>query len=246
MFPTSLCVLFSRLHSNGKPHSLQHTQRVISRAFGRPFEDIFLEFGTQPIGVGAIAQVYRAVLNPDLLPDDYLGPKHSVDPSPTSRLSRTLVPTSDDYKPTKVPTSAVAIKVLHPHVEKTIRRDLKIMSFFATLLNAFPGMQWLSFPEEVDVFGEMMMSQVDLRIEANNLATFENNFRHRPTVSFPRALKNYTSPQVLIEEFEDAVPLEAFLREGGGAFDNRIANLGLDAFLVSCRLSRGAGTDTRS
>jgi aarF domain-containing kinase len=225
--------MFGRLHSNGKPHSLRHTQNLISRAFGKPFDEIFIEFGQHPIGVGAIAQVYRAVLSPDLLPEDYLGPKHTQDPSPTSRLSRTFIPSSDDYKPPKVPTAAVAIKVLHPHVEKTIRRDLKIMSFFATILNAFPGMQWLSFPEEVIVFGEMMMSQVDLRIEANNLSTFENNFRHRPTVSFPRALKRYTSAQVLIEEYEDAVPLEAFLREGGGAFDNRIANLGLDAFLVS-------------
>lgn len=94
-------------------------------------------------------------------------------------------------------------------------------------------MEWLSFPEEVEVFGTMMMSQVDLRIEANNLETFENNFRHFPTVSFPRALKSYTSPQVLTEEFEDAVPLEAFLSQGGGPFDDRIANLGLDAFLVS-------------
>lgn len=173
------------------------------------------------------------MLSPDLLPEDYLEPKHVADSSPVSRLGRTLIPMVEDFKPSKVPTGAVAIKVLHPHVEKTIRRDLKIMSFFATLLNAFPGMQWLSFPEEVIVFGEMMMSQVDLRIEANNLSTFETNFRHRPTVSFPRALKSYTSGQVLVEEYEDAVPLEAFLREGGGAFDHRIANLGLDAFLVS-------------
>lgn len=133
----------------------------------------------------------------------------------------------------KIPSAAVAIKVLHPSVEKMIKRDLKIMTFFAAILNALPGMEWLSFPQEVEVFGAMMMSQVDLRIEANNLTTFENNFRHRPTVSFPRPLKEYTSQRVLVEEFEDAVPLEAFLKESGGAFDHRIAKLGLDAFLVS-------------
>lgn len=184
------------------------------------------------MGVGAIAQVYKATLNPDLLPEGYLDPKHIVDPSPVSRIGRTIVPSVEDKKPPKIPTASVAIKVLHPGVEKMIKRDLKIMSFFAVVLNAFPGMEWLSFPEEVEVFGEMMLSQVDLRIEANNLSTFETNFRHRPTVSFPRPLKQYTSSQVLIEEYEDAVPLEAFLKEGGGAFDHRIAKLGLDAFLV--------------
>ncbi|GAA5822119.1 hypothetical protein JCM11251_004864 [Rhodosporidiobolus azoricus] len=231
LFPAELCDLFGRLHSSGKPHSLHHTKRVIERAFGLPFDQIFAEFREKPLGTGAIAQVYKAVLNPDLLPDDYLALKHTDDPALTASLSRTIAPTTDDKRPPRVPNAAVAIKVLHPGVEKMIRRDLKIMMGFAKALNALPSMEWLSFPEEVQVFGEMMLSQVDLRIEANNLVTFEQKFMHRPTVSFPRALKRYTSPQVLIEEFEDAVPLEAFLNNGGGAFDHRIANLGLDAFL---------------
>ncbi|GAA5971763.1 hypothetical protein JCM11641_001505 [Rhodosporidiobolus odoratus] len=231
LFPAELCVLFGKLHSQGKPHSIRYTKRVIERAFGLPFAQIFAEFRETPLGIGAIAQVYKAVLNPDLLPDDYLALKHTDDPAPTARLSRTIAPTTDDKRPPRVPSAAVAIKVLHPGVEKKIRRDLKIMMGFAKALNALPGMEWLSFPEEVQVFGEMMLSQVDLRIEANNLKLFEQKFMHRPTVSFPRALKRYTSPQVLTEEFEDAVPLEAFLNNGGGAFDHRIANLGLDAFL---------------
>lgn len=185
------------------------------------------------MGIGAIAQVYKAVLNPDILPPGYLEPKHVRDPSATSRITRTITPSPDDKKPEEAstPSTEVAIKVLHPGVEQMIMRDLKIMMFFAKALNALPGMEWLSFPEEVQVFGQMMMSQVDLRIEANNLDTFEDNFKHRPTVSFPRALKKYTSRGVLIEEYEDAVPLEAFLQQGGGVFDHRIANLGLDAFL---------------
>ena len=131
-----------------------------------------------------------------------------------------------------MPSHVVAIKVLHPNVEKTINRDLKIMTFFAKVLNAFPGMEWLSFPQEVAVFGDMMRSQLDLRTEAGNLDRFEENFKHRTVVSFPRPLKAYTSRRVLVEEYEDAVPLKAFLREGGGPFDFRIASLGLDAFLV--------------
>lgn len=142
---------------------------MIERAFGLPFSQIFSDFVEKPLGIGAIAQVYKAVLNPALLPEDYLALKHVDDPAPTARLSRAVVPTTDDKRPPRVPGATVAIKVLHPGVEKMIRRDLKIMMFFAKALNALPGMEWLSFPEEVQVFGEMMMSQVDLRIEANNL-----------------------------------------------------------------------------
>jgi aarF domain-containing kinase len=47
----------SKLHSNGKPHSFHHTKRVIQKAFGMDFDDIFEEFGHEPIGCGAIAQV---------------------------------------------------------------------------------------------------------------------------------------------------------------------------------------------
>ncbi|KAM0788775.1 hypothetical protein ACM66B_002865 [Microbotryomycetes sp. NB124-2] len=231
LFPAELCALFGKLHSNGKPHSLRYTKKVLERAFSKPFNEIFAEFGEKPMGIGAIAQVYKAVLKPDVLPDEYLDPKHEIDPSTTSRITRRLVPAPEDKKPINTPSAEVAIKVLHPGVEQMIARDLKIMMFFARALNSIPGMEWLSFPEEVQVFGEMMMSQIDLRIEANNLTTFEDNFKHRPTVSFPRALKQYTSRGVLVEEFEDAVPLESFLKHGGGVFDHRIANLGLDAFL---------------
>lgn len=84
------------------------------------------------MGIGAIAQVYKAVLNSELeLPLDYLGnPKHVDDPSRSSRISRVIVPSAEDGRPHKVPGSTVAIKVLHPGVEKMISRDLKIMMAF--------------------------------------------------------------------------------------------------------------------
>ncbi|CAD6587378.1 MAG: hypothetical protein CYPHOPRED_003903 [Cyphobasidiales sp. Tagirdzhanova-0007] len=225
LFPDMLCDLFGRLHSNGKPHSLKYTKRVLEKAFKTSFDEIFTEFDEKPMGIGAIAQAYKATLNPDLVPHEYLQPKHMSTSSPLP------LPRPPDRAHETVPSRAVAIKVLHPHVEKTINRDLKIMGFFARVLNLFPGMEWLSFPQEVDVFGSMMRSQLDLTTEAKNLERFEDNFRHRTVVSFPRPLNAYTSKRVLVEEYEDAVPLKAFLREGGGPFDYRIASLGLDAFL---------------
>jgi aarF domain-containing kinase len=149
---------------------------------------------------------------------------------------------------TRISNASVAIKVVHPRVDKIIRRDLAIMRIFAKALNALPGMHWLSLPEEVDVFGDMMNQQLDLRVEANNLDRFEKNFAHRgPSVTFPRPIRlgddketeddGPAGSRVLIEEFQDALPLKWFLRNGGGPFDDRIANIGLDAFLVSRGLS---------
>jgi aarF domain-containing kinase len=207
LFPASLCDKMSKLHSNGAPHSMRHTRKVIEAAFDLQFDNIFEHFDDTPIGCGAIAQVYRATLKREVMGED-------MDTS-----------------------TSVAIKVLHPRVRKTVRRDITIMSIFANIINAFPGMSWLSLPEEVMVFGEMMNQQLDLRVEAGNLDHFERNFKTRGhQVTFPRPIKlggdREESRDVLMEEFEDALPLKYFLRNGGGPYDDRIANIGLDAFLV--------------
>ncbi|KAF8203060.1 ABC1 family-domain-containing protein [Pholiota molesta] len=130
-----------------------------------------------------------------------------------------------------VPTASVAIKILHPHVASTINRDLRIMRVFARLINLLPGMQWLSLPEEVAVFGSMMRQQLDLRHEADNLSIFEANFAPRRVPVTSRAPQSVVHPDLLVEEYMNTLPLELFLRNGAGPFDYQIATIGLDAFL---------------
>ncbi|PPQ67161.1 hypothetical protein CVT25_005762 [Psilocybe cyanescens] len=223
LFPALLCQKLGSLHSQGKPHSINHTRAVIQAVFQRPFDQVFESFDDTPIGTGAIAQVYRATLKQDLIPPSYLGPR---------RKGGALAPVILKDPLPSVPTASVAIKILHPHVSKTISRDLKIMYFFAKCIDLIPGMQWISLPEEVQVFGSMMNQQLDLRHEADNLLTFESNFALRKVpVTFPRPLKIFSTKDLLVEEYMNALPLESFLRNGGGPFDDQIATVGLDAFL---------------
>ncbi|KIM47766.1 hypothetical protein M413DRAFT_439436 [Hebeloma cylindrosporum] len=227
LFPTLLCERLGSLHSQGKQHSLSHTKAIIESVFQQPFHQVFESFDENPIGSGAIAQVYRATLKQNLIPPSYLGPRRTRR-TPGGPLGPIIL---QDPLPS-VPTASVAIKVLHPHVSKTISRDLRIMAFFASFINLFPGMQWISLPEEVQVFGSMMRQQLDLRHEADNLLTFESNFAPRKVaVTFPRPLKIWSTKDLLVEEYMNALPLEAFLRNGGGPFDYQVATVGLDAFL---------------
>jgi aarF domain-containing kinase len=164
----------------------------------------------------------------DLLPPSYFDPKRAQKKGPGA-LAPVILPES---KPS-VPTSDVAIKVLHPRVTKMIERDLTIMSFFAHIITLFPGMQWVSLPEEVEVFGRMMYEQLDLRKEADNLVTFERNFMTRKApVTFPRPLQIWSTADLLVEEYQTAIPLEMFLKNGGGPYERQLAESGLDAFLV--------------
>lgn len=227
IFPTELCAVMSDLHSNAPAHSMKVTRATIERAFGRSFEEIFDEFHEKPLGVGAIAQVYKARLKPDLahLDDPDLQPQ-TLREKALKRVDPILKST-----PKRVPSNYVAIKVLHPKIERVVRRDLRIMGFFASLINAIPTMEWLSFPDEVAQFGEMMRLQLDLRIEAANLTIFRRNFRNRSTAWFPYPYTQYTTRQVLVEEFATGIPLADFLQNGGGVFQKEVANEGLDAFL---------------
>ncbi|WVN88470.1 uncharacterized protein L203_103681 [Cryptococcus depauperatus CBS 7841] len=221
LFPAALCAKMGRLHSNGKPHSMSYTHHILESAFGVKLLDIFEDFDDEPIGCGAIAQVYKAKLRPGIF----------ASAEAEDHDSNNLVTPQ---------TASVAVKVIHPYVRATIRRDIAIMSVFAKFINALPGMQWISLPEEVIVFGEMMNSQLDLRVEAHNLDKFQQNFNNRGRrITFPTPIRlcdenrrqSETMKEILIEEFEDALPLKYFLSNGGGPYDHKIASIGLDAFL---------------
>ncbi|PYI31412.1 ubiquinone biosynthesis protein [Aspergillus indologenus CBS 114.80] len=230
IFPPDLCDIMSSLHSNAPAHSLRQTKKIISKAFNNlPFEDIFEEFYEEPLGVGAIAQVYKAKLKPNLAGTD--DGAFDGQPSGLRGKVRKNVEALVKSSPQRVPSSYVAVKVLHPKVERMIHRDLKIMSFFASLINAIPTMHWLSLPDEVNQFGEMMKLQLDLRIEAANLVMFREKFRTRTTAWFPYPYIDYSTREVLVEEFAQGIPLSTFLDVGGGVYQREIANEGLDAFL---------------
>ncbi|KAF8931866.1 hypothetical protein BGZ58_007368 [Dissophora ornata] len=238
IFPKQLCVMLSKLHNQVDPHSMEHTRRTIEAAFGgRKLEDIFDEFIETPLGIGAIAQVYRGRLKPGIAlhfePKDQTDEK--TDRSVLGKLSSVtkvakIAKETSGHKEKKLKTE-VAIKVLHPKVARTVDRDLSIMRFFATLINRIPGMRWISLPDQVAMFGEMMQEQLDLRIEAKNLETFQRNFRERYTVTFPTPLSQFATREMLIEEFVDALPLKTYLYNGAGPFDIKIADIGLDGFL---------------
>jgi aarF domain-containing kinase len=230
IFPNEMCDIMSKLHSNAPAHSIHATKRIVEAAFdGRDFDEIFDEFDETPLGVGAIAQVYKAKLKPDLA-----GPG-DVDIIEEPRALRhnvvKNVETVLKSSPNRVPSTYVAVKVLHPGVERTVRRDLSIMGFFASMLNVIPTIEWLSLPDEVAQFGEMMRLQLDLRIEAANLARFRKNFKDRTTAWFPYAYPEFTTRNVLVEEFAQGIPLADFIENGGGIFQTDIAAEGLDAFL---------------
>ncbi|KAJ1873429.1 hypothetical protein LPJ55_002283 [Coemansia sp. RSA 990] len=214
LFSTQLCLELGKLHDSNRAHSPEISRRAIAEAFGEDIDQIFTSFDDRPLGAGAVAQVHYGQLSEPFI-EKFL--------SSTDTASQQAL---------KASNSQVAIKVLHPGVERQISRDLRIMEWGAWALSLLPGMKWLSLPEEVAVFGDMMKAQVDLRSEARNAERFAANFSHRPGIAFPRVYLPLDSPRVLVETFCDGVPLRTFLDISGHTpFDRELGARGLDAFL---------------
>ncbi|KAJ3351826.1 hypothetical protein HDU83_008552 [Entophlyctis luteolus] len=216
LFSYEICQILGRLQDRGSPHSMGWTRKVIVRELSNgvdsAFEDLFEDFDTTPIGVGAIAQVYKAKL--------------------------------------KSTHNAVAVKVAHPNVSLKIGKDLEILRVATNVLVwMFPNtLKWLSLPDELRVFSEMMHAQTDLRVEGSNLRVFRENFSAWSisksdgggSVWFPEPIM--ATPSVMVEEYVDAVPVNRFLRVQTENFgpDQRESEFGDDDGLVAVPLDKAA------
>ncbi|XP_069970755.1 uncharacterized aarF domain-containing protein kinase 2 isoform X1 [Penaeus vannamei] len=130
----------------------------------------------------------------------------------------------------------VAVKVLHPGIYSCFRRDLKIMKACASFISAiYPPLKWLSLPQCVQEFAEVMSYQIDLKLEAENLELFAENFADNPYVRFPRILRPYVTRKVLVETFEEGEQMIDFIGTTGedkpAELKKRLAEIGVDALL---------------
>lgn len=98
MFAPDVIGVLSSLRSDAATHPHEVTRNALQEQFGRTVEEIFDEFGEEPVASGSVAQVYRARLRPEFALD-----------GPGGRLRD------------------VAVKVRHPGVADSAFMDLSIL-----------------------------------------------------------------------------------------------------------------------
>ncbi|OMJ11334.1 ABC1 family protein [Smittium culicis] len=265
IFPPQFCIEISKLQSDNKPHSFSFTRSVLeSNLPGGNINQIFEWIDPVPMGVGSIAQVHRAKLNKNTIDlviayaeniihqngiekipavSEFASIKHKypqINSTQNKAVNKILLENISLVNFLRSEKNEVAVKILHPRVDKLINRDLRIMSFFAHLISLLPTLKWLSLPEEVATFGEMMRTQLDLRIEGQNFLQFSNNFNFRENgknilrgseISFPIPILLLSSKKFLIEKFCDGVSIDLFLKNTPSSFDKEISRLGKSTYL---------------
>uniref|UniRef100_A0A7N0ULI4 ABC1 atypical kinase-like domain-containing protein n=1 Tax=Kalanchoe fedtschenkoi TaxID=63787 RepID=A0A7N0ULI4_KALFE len=127
----------------------------------------------------------------------------------------------------------VAVKVRHPGVGDSIRRDFVIMDVFARISTLIPAVKWLRLDESVQQFAVFMLSQVDLAREAAHLSRFIYNFRSWKDVSFPKPVYPLVHPAVLVETYELGESVAHYVDglEGHERLKSALAHIGTHALL---------------
>jgi aarF domain-containing kinase len=137
------------------------------------------------------------------------------------------------YPGQQVKPMVVAVKVRHPGVGESIRRDFAIINSVAKISNFIPTLKWLRLDESVQQFAVFMMSQVDLAREAAHLSRFIYNFRQWKNVSFPKPVYPLVHPAVLVETYEQGESVAHYVDElqGHERLKSALAHIGTHALL---------------
>ncbi|XAR53686.1 Cadmium-transporting ATPase [Bertholletia excelsa] len=137
------------------------------------------------------------------------------------------------YRNRPIKPILVAVKVRHPGVGQSIRRDFEIINIVAKCSTFIPSLTWLRLDESVQQFAVFMLSQVDLAREAAQLSRFIYNFRRWRDVSFPKPVYPLVHPAVLVETFEPGESVSYYVDEleGHSRIKSALAHIGTHALL---------------
>jgi len=91
----------------------------------------------------------------------------------------------------------VVVKVQHPGIEATIRRDLNILSSLAALAETQTELKRYQPAALVREFRQTLMRELDFRREMRNLQQFRRSFAADHSVVFPKPYPNLSTSRVL-------------------------------------------------
>jgi aarF domain-containing kinase len=213
--PRSFCEALKTLQDQTEPHSLEHTHRILDKAFPhkRWYQAFLIE--PEPIGSGCIAQVYKGVAQVpevDNASDNPKCPAAAVQGLMQMVRSRRPKPVLKMTKRTgSFRAVPVAVKVIHPQVRRAVDLDLKFLEVLAWVVDKL-GFDGLGVSLALRQFATFLVTQADFTVEAENLRTFHANFgTGDAAITTPGVIEPWVSRNVLVMTFEQGEPLSSLL-----------------------------------
>uniref|UniRef100_G3TNZ9 AarF domain containing kinase 2 n=1 Tax=Loxodonta africana TaxID=9785 RepID=G3TNZ9_LOXAF len=126
----------------------------------------------------------------------------------------------------------VAVKVWWPGLCGGSCQRWLFLSEVKAPLGAHSGTKWGDMPSIGSELESLRPLQIDLRYEARNLEHFQRNFQNVSAVRFPTPLRPFVSRDVLVETYEESVPVARYQQAGVPLeLKREIARLGIRTLL---------------
>ena len=107
----------------------------------------------------------------------------------------------------------VIVKVVRPHIEKIIQRDIELLYILARLATKYwPEGRRLRPVEVVAEYEKTIFDELDLMREAANASQLRRNFDHSDLLYIPKIYWDYTSENVLVMERISGIPVSDMAR----------------------------------
>jgi len=102
----------------------------------------------------------------------------------------------------------VAVKILHPGIERKIETDIEILEDLANLIVMHVPESRLYDPVGiVREFGKSIKKELNFINEGRNIDTFRNYMKDEPTIKTPVVYWDYTSERVLVLEYINGIKI---------------------------------------
>ncbi|XP_073918067.1 uncharacterized aarF domain-containing protein kinase 2 isoform X3 [Castor canadensis] len=228
LFSEAFCAQFSKLHVQVAPHPWTHTEHLLQQAFGEDWGSTLFFETQEPVGSGCVAQVYKAFASTASLGKDSIWRLGEA-----SRLQlfseagafgglRDLVFEPGHLRKDWMPPENLADQSF---LERLLLTEADLVGSNAGVSQA-PG-----HPPEPDHLIPVAV-KIDLRYEAQNLEHFQCNFQNVTSVKFPTPLHPFVARDVLVETYEESVPVSSFQQAGIPTdLKRKIAQLGIHMLL---------------
>jgi ubiquinone biosynthesis protein len=127
----------------------------------------------------------------------------------------------------------VAVKILRPHIRTRFFKDVRAMLFTAQRAeNNIPEARRIQAVGVVKTLQRSMMMEMDLRLEAAALSELGDNTREDNDFRVPSPIWEFTTRDVLVSEWIDAIPIhELKTLDAAGHDRKRLAKVVIQSFL---------------
>jgi predicted unusual protein kinase regulating ubiquinone biosynthesis (AarF/ABC1/UbiB family) len=102
----------------------------------------------------------------------------------------------------------VAVKVMRPGIEATVKLDLKTLRVLIAFARKFTKVsKFVDLKDVYNEFEEVITEELDYMKEAKNIERFRDSFKEFPGVTVPDVHWDHTTKKVLVMEFIDGVKI---------------------------------------